>query len=348
MSRIRFHEDDDNFLNYCKKDYKSIMGPTGPRGERGVTGPTGPRGEQGLRGPTGLQGEQGISGATGPQGAQGLRGPTGPQGIQGERGVTGPQGIQGERGVTGPQGIQGERGVTGPQGIQGERGVTGPQGTQGERGATGPQGIQGERGVTGPQGIQGERGVTGPQGTQGEQGVTGPQGNQGERGVTGPQGIQGERGITGPTGPGAKYFFTESQTPIAVPLSNFQAILSLAVTTTQPGEIVRIDSMIETIINTITTSGNQTYSYNIIFRLIRDTSTNLLTEVQLAERNMAKPSGTQTIIDFPNITWTDTPPGPGTYFYHIVASRGTVDLNIDTVTLGDRQMDAIVFPPTNN
>lgn len=60
-------------------------------------------------------------------------------------GVAGPKGDRGATGLQGPQGIQGI------QGIQGKQGLTGPQG---------PQGPKGETGTTGSQGPKGDRGLS--------------------------------------------------------------------------------------------------------------------------------------------------------------------------------------------
>lgn len=83
-----------------KKWHKSgnIVGPTGPKGDKGDIGP---QGEQGLQGNIGPKGEQGLQGENGPQGEIG---PTGPKGDQGETGPQGPQGIQGPTGPTGNPG----------------------------------------------------------------------------------------------------------------------------------------------------------------------------------------------------------------------------------------------------
>ena len=57
-------------------------------------------------------------------------------------GVAGPKGDRGATGLQGPQGIQGNTGATGPQG------PIGPVGPKGETGATGAQGPKGNRGLS--------------------------------------------------------------------------------------------------------------------------------------------------------------------------------------------------------
>ena len=66
-----------------------MVGPRGPKGDKGESGPKGDKGEKGDIGP---QGEKGNAGPIGPQGKQGIAGPTG---IEGKVGPTGPQGPQG-------------------------------------------------------------------------------------------------------------------------------------------------------------------------------------------------------------------------------------------------------------
>lgn len=56
----------------------SVLGPQGPKGDKGDTGPQGPTGAKGATGP------QGPKGDTGPQGPKGDQGPVGPQGPKGD------------------------------------------------------------------------------------------------------------------------------------------------------------------------------------------------------------------------------------------------------------------------
>jgi hypothetical protein len=68
----------------------------------GMVGPQGPKGEKGDTGPQGLKGDTGPQGVPGPQGPVGPQGMPGPQGPQGSPGPQGPQGIQGPKGDPGP------------------------------------------------------------------------------------------------------------------------------------------------------------------------------------------------------------------------------------------------------
>lgn len=92
-----------------------VVGPQGPKGEKGDTGPQGPQGIKGDTGPTG---------ATGPKGDTGPIGLTGPKGDQGIQGIQGPKGDKGDTGLTGLTGPQGPKGDTGPQGPSGQNATT--------------------------------------------------------------------------------------------------------------------------------------------------------------------------------------------------------------------------------
>lgn len=86
----------------------TLVGPQGPKGEKGDTGEQGPQGEKGDPGEQGPQGPKGDTGTQGPKGDTGAQGLTGPQGPKGDKGDTGPQGPQG---LTGPQGPAGAANV---------------------------------------------------------------------------------------------------------------------------------------------------------------------------------------------------------------------------------------------
>lgn len=180
---------------------QSLLGPIGPKGERGLQGPMGP---QGLKGPIGDQGPDGEQGDMGLQGMQGDTGPLGEQGPPGFQGPKGNQGVQGPVGEMGPMGIkglQGLMGIKGEIGPMGEKGDIGPQGPQGEIGDDGEMGDDGPQGLQGPQGQQGPQGFQGPPGWKGLRGLTGPRGDTGPQGPPGINGYQGFQGVEGPRGP---------------------------------------------------------------------------------------------------------------------------------------------------
>lgn len=116
---------------------ESLIGETGPQGERGYTGDTGPQGPQGVKG------EKGDQGIQGPQGIQGEKGDTGEQGPKGDKGDKGDTGATGPQGPKGDTGAKGDTGPTGPQGIQGDKG---DKGDKGDTGAQGPKGDKGDQG----------------------------------------------------------------------------------------------------------------------------------------------------------------------------------------------------------
>jgi hypothetical protein len=141
------------------------------------------------------------------------------------------------------------------------------------------------------------------------------------------------------------YFFNQNLTTLTIPPGVATEVIQVVVTTQEVGDRVRIDSMIETII--AAGSAAAIYSYNIIYRLFRDTTQ--LTLIQKTETNKVKQADDITIIsDALNITWTDVPPGPGTFTYRITVQRSLAgEENILNVDVQDRSIDAIVFPPTN-
>lgn len=56
-----YYRKDDSTMS--KVDLGNVIGPTGPKGDKGATGDTGPQGPKG---------DKGETGATGPQGPQGI------------------------------------------------------------------------------------------------------------------------------------------------------------------------------------------------------------------------------------------------------------------------------------
>ncbi|MCQ6545617.1 exosporium leader peptide-containing protein [Bacillus wiedmannii] len=194
-------------------------------------------------------------------------------------------------------------------------------------------------GPTGPTGITGATGATGPIGPTGETGI----------GITGPTGPTGATGPTGPIGLGSSYFFNQTTERVDIPENpgfTFQTILQVDVTTTIPGERVRLDSMIETVIDTF--NEGTLYTCRLTFKFTRTGDVQII-EADSHVINFVKPVGSSSvIIDIHNLTWTDIPPGPGTYTYSLEIRRGTgvFEFNIDSVIVLARSMDAIVFPPS--
>jgi hypothetical protein len=80
----------------------NVVGPPGPKGDKGDPGVAGPKGDTGAQGPkgdAGIQGAKGDAGAPGPKGDTGAQGPKGDAGIQGAKGDAGDQGPKGDPGV---------------------------------------------------------------------------------------------------------------------------------------------------------------------------------------------------------------------------------------------------------
>ena len=141
------------------------------------------------------------------------------------------------------------------------------------------------------------------------------------------------------------YFFNQINNGIEIPRNTPTNVIALTVTTEAPGERVRIDSMVDTIIVADTAS---VYGFSILYTLFRDT-TPLVTVRFFQNSQVKRANETAAISDCPNITWTDVPPLPGTYTYRIEVQRSPFvqDENISTVDVADRSLDAIVFPPIN-
>ncbi|MDN4608221.1 hypothetical protein [Sporosarcina highlanderae] len=120
-------------------------------------------------------------------------------------------------------------------------------------------------------------------------------------------------------------------------------LIQVTVTTEETNDRVRIDSMLSVI---IVTGTDGVSGFNVPFRLFRD-NTQIAT-ISLTQTGQLKQTGVQSqILDAPNITWTDVPGLPGTYTYRITGERRGGEENILSVSVNNRQIDAIVFPPEN-
>jgi hypothetical protein len=142
------------------------------------------------------------------------------------------------------------------------------------------------------------------------------------------------------------YFFNQNEQGIPqVPLETATEVIAVPVTTTLPGDRVRIDSMLATRI--LTNDAGTDYGYNLLYTLFRDAQ--LLTAVVFsATAQVKQPGENASESDAPNITWTDVPPGPGTFNYRIeIFRRAFQEENLLAVQVLSRSIDAIVFPPVN-
>jgi hypothetical protein len=103
--------------------------------------------------------------------------------------------------------------------------------------------------------------------------------------------------------------------------------------------------MIQTNITTAG-SGTSSYSFDLSYRILRSPSTDL-TIVNYRESSIQKVNNSVTnISNFQNLAWTDTPSDPGTYTYIIQIHRNSSgESSISSVSVGDRSVGAIVFPP---
>lgn len=142
-----------------------------------------------------------------------------------------------------------------------------------------------------------------------------------------------------------KYFFNQERLGVDIPPGTPDVeIIQVSVTTDSPNERVRLDSMAYTSI--VTVGGTESYGYQLVYKLFRDTTE--LTEIALTHTNQVKQDLTSPFIeDTPNLTWTDVPGLPGTYIYRITVERIFTEEHIADVTVFNRSIDAIVFPPVN-
>ncbi|XP_073341494.1 collagen alpha-1(XIV) chain-like [Pagrus major] len=124
--------------------YNSILNQIPVQSAASVRTVPGPPGEPGRRGLPGPPGEQGPSGRPGFPGTNGQSGRPGERGLSGEKGERGSPGVgsQGPRGPPGPPGLPGE-GRTGSQGPPGRPGNPGTPGRSGNPGNSGPAGPPG-------------------------------------------------------------------------------------------------------------------------------------------------------------------------------------------------------------
>jgi hypothetical protein len=141
------------------------------------------------------------------------------------------------------------------------------------------------------------------------------------------------------------YFFNQNNvTSIILQPNTPVDVITVTVTTNLPGERVRIDSMVETTV--ITTAIGGIYGYNVSYNLFRDNV--FLANVSFVETQQVKQIESAVIVGSTNITWTDVPPGPGTFTYRLEGIRvSAVEENIERIQILDRSIDAIVFPPVN-
>lgn len=128
------------------------------------------------------------------------------------------------------------------------------------------------------------------------------------------------------------------------PNFSFIPVIQVDVTTTEIGERVRLDSMIQTHIQTF--NAENLYTSRLTFRMTRNASVPLV-ETEAHVINFVKPVGSSSnIIDTHHINWVDTPPVPDTYTYTLEIRRGTgvFEFNIDEVIVTTRSIMATVHP----
>jgi len=144
------------------------------------------------------------------------------------------------------------------------------------------------------------------------------------------------------------YFSNQATETMEIPEDppfTFFDILQVDVTTTLPGERVRLGAMVEASYEA--ESAPTTYTSRLTFRLVR-TGFGQLMEADWHVVGFVKPAGVTSVFrNIQNLAWTDIPGAPGTYTYILQIRRGAgvFEGNIESVSVRARHLDAIVFPP---
>jgi hypothetical protein len=95
----------------------------------------------------------------------------------------------------------------------------------------------------------------------------------------------GPPGPQDPAGAETRYFFNQTRVGMGITdIGVFVSVIQTVVTTTIPGERVRLDSMIEVLIGTDVTDS---YSFAMDFRIVRDIVTEL-TRITYSQLNVQK------------------------------------------------------------
>jgi hypothetical protein len=154
--------------------------------------------------------------------------------------------------------------------------------------------------------------------------------------------VESSQGPPSPPAQGVTLFSTQENNRVIIPSNGLTvSVLTLEVTTTEENQRVKLDAMIETIIQVVSPNVS-TYSFDLRMDLRR--SATILTDVRL-QGIYIRPAPNQQIeyLWHPNFTWVDVPGLPGTYSYFVDVTQIT-GLN-ETSIVESRALTAIVFPP---
>ncbi|MGM0837581.1 MAG: hypothetical protein ACQEV7_15600 [Bacillota bacterium] len=138
-----------------------------------------------------------------------------------------------------------------------------------------------------------------------------------------------------------RYYFVQAKEPMDITLDSILEILKLDVKITSTMQRVWLDSKVNLLIETGTTSE---YSIHTEFFLWRNNK--LLTTESIALINQIGQDGKKkTLMNSISLSWTDVLLTPGNYTYTLKARRlENIEENISTIQLKDRALNVVVFP----
>ncbi|HBV85781.1 MAG TPA: hypothetical protein DEF42_03780 [Desulfosporosinus sp.] len=154
--------------------------------------------------------------------------------------------------------------------------------------------------------------------------------------------VESGQGNSGPPAQVLTLFSTQENNRVIIPSNGLTVpVLTLEVITTEQNQRVKLDAMIETIIQVVSPNVS-TYSFDLRMDLRR--SATILTDERV-QGIYIRPAPNQQIEYswHPNFTWVDVPGPPGTYSYFVDVTQ-IAGLN-ETSIVESRALTAIVFPP---
>lgn len=138
-----------------------------------------------------------------------------------------------------------------------------------------------------------------------------------------------------------RYYFVQAKETMDITLDSIAEILKLDMKITSSMQRVWLDSKVNLLIETGTSSE---YSIHTEFFLWRNNK--LLTTENIALINQIGQDGKKkALMNSISLSWTDVLLTPGNYTYTLKARRlENIEENISTIQLKDRALNAVVFP----